>query len=94
MNFTHNQISELLLKIANSHNGSNILLQMTLEVFMKSERSLHKEEKPDDLVNGYPFRKAKGNDKELVLKVPRTRSSTFYPALLSILRGRVDHRTD
>ena len=31
MNFTHAQISELLLEIANSENGTNLLIQMTLE---------------------------------------------------------------
>jgi hypothetical protein len=41
MDFTHAQISELLLEVANSENGTNLLMQMTLETFMKSERSLH-----------------------------------------------------
>jgi hypothetical protein len=40
MNFTHTQISELLLDIANSENGTNLLMQMTLNSFMKSERHL------------------------------------------------------
>ena len=36
MNFTQEQISELLLEIANSENGSNLLMQLTLNAFMKS----------------------------------------------------------
>jgi hypothetical protein len=46
MDFTHAQISELLLEIANSENVTNLLMQMTLETFMKSERSLHQQENP------------------------------------------------
>jgi putative transposase len=93
MNFTHNQISELLLNIANSENGSNILFQMTLETFMKSERGLHQLENPTDYANGFRARKARGYGKEMVLKVPRTRSGTFYPALLGVLRDEdEEHR--
>ena len=40
MNFTQEQISELMLDIANSENGTNLLMQMTLNAFMKSERQL------------------------------------------------------
>ena len=46
MNFTQEQISELLLNIANSENGTNLLMQMTLNAFMKSERQLHQQENP------------------------------------------------
>lgn len=93
MNFTHTQISELLLEIANSENGSNLLMQMTLETFMKSERVLHQQENPTDYANGFRERKARGYGKELVLKIPRTRSGTFYPALLGVLRDEdEEHR--
>lgn len=93
MNFTHTQISELLLDIANSENGSNLLFQMTLEAFMKSERCLHQIENPTDYANGFRDRKARGYGKEMVLKVPRTRSGTFYPALLGVLRDEdEEHR--
>jgi hypothetical protein len=44
MDFTHTQISELLSDLANSENGTNLLLQMTLNAFMKSEHHLHQEE--------------------------------------------------
>ena len=56
MNFTHAQISELLLEIANSENGTNLLMQMTLETFMKSERSLHQINNPTDYANGFRTR--------------------------------------
>jgi putative transposase len=93
MNFTHAQISELLLEVANSENGTNLLMQMTLEAFMKSERGLHQLENPTDYGNGFRTRRAHGFGKEMVLKVPRTRSGTFYPALLGILRNEdEEHR--
>jgi hypothetical protein len=38
MSFTHAQIFDLLLDLANSENGTNLLMQMTLNAFMKSER--------------------------------------------------------
>ena len=44
MNFTQEQISELMLNIANSENGTNLLMQMTLNAFMKSKRQLHQQE--------------------------------------------------
>jgi transposase-like protein len=93
MDFTHAQISELLLEVANSENGTNLLMQMTLETFMKSERSLHQQENPLDYGNGFRTRTANGFGKEMVLKVPRTRSGTFYPALLGVLRNEdEEHR--
>ena len=58
MNFTQDQISELMLDIANSENGTNLLMQMTLNAFMKSERHLHQQSNPLDYANGYRERKA------------------------------------
>ncbi|MEB3800114.1 IS256 family transposase [Flavobacterium columnare] len=93
MDFTHAQISELLLEVANSENGTNLLMQMTLETFMKSERVLHPLENPTDYANGFRTRTTNGFGKEMVLKVPRTRSGTFYPALLGVLRNEdEEHR--
>ena len=87
MNFTHEQISGLMLDLANSENGTNLLMQLTLNAFMKSERHLHQQENSDDYANGYRERKARGFGKEMVLKVPRTRDGSFYPVLLTVLRN-------
>jgi transposase-like protein len=93
MNFTQEQISELMLNIANSENGTNLLMQMTLNAFMKSECHLHQRENPDTYANGYRERKARGFGKEMVLKVPRTRDGGFYPVLLNVLRDEdEEHR--
>ncbi|MDQ0476267.1 transposase, partial [Chryseobacterium sp. MDT2-18] len=92
MNFTQEQISDLLLNVANSENGSNLLMQLTLNAFMKSERHLHQQENEGDYCNGYRERKAKGFGKEMILKVPRTRNGTFYPVLLNVLRNEDEER--
>lgn len=93
MNFTQEQISELMLNIANSENGTNLLMQMTLNAFMKSERHLHQQSNPRDYANGFRERKARGFGNEMVLKVPRTRNGTFYPVLLNVLRNEdEEHR--
>ena len=93
MNFTQEQISELMMNIANSENGTNLLMQMTLNAFMKSERHLHQQDNPMDYANGYRERKARGFGKEMVLKVPRTRNGSFYPVLLNVLRNEdEEHR--
>jgi len=66
---------------------------MRLETFMKSERGLHQLENPTDYANGFRTRTTNGLGKEMVLKVPRTRSGTFYPALLGVLRNEdEEHR--
>ena len=67
MNFTQEQIcfacsskaigSELMMNIANSENGTNLLMQMTFNIFMKSERHLHQQDNPMDCANGYRERK-------------------------------------
>lgn len=92
MNFTQEQISDLLLNVANSENGSNLLMQLTLSAFMKSERHLHQQENEGDYANGYRERKASGFGKEMILKVPRTRNGTFYPVLLNVLRNEDEER--
>ena len=65
---------------------------MTLEAFMKAERSLHQQENPGEYANGYRYTKAIAHSKELVLKVPRTRKGLFYPSLLAIIRNEQEER--
>ena len=44
MNFTQEQISDLLFDLANEKGGTHLLLNLTLDAFMKAERSLHQKE--------------------------------------------------
>ena len=85
MNFTQDQITEILQDIANKKDGFNEIMKLSLEVLMKSERKIHLEEN-NDYANGYRPRKIKGFGKEIALSVPRTRAGEFYPILLGILR--------
>lgn len=91
MNFTQEQISDILFDLANT-GGTHLLLNLTLNAFMKSERSLHQQENPEEYGNGYHYCKATGQGKELELKVLRTRSGLFYPLLLAIIRNEDEDR--
>ena len=53
-----------MLNIANSENGTNLLMQMTLNAFMKSEHHLDQKKKTDTYANGYRERKALDFGKE------------------------------
>ena len=44
MNFTQEQISNLLFDLASEKGGTHLLLNLTLDAFMKAERSLHQKE--------------------------------------------------
>jgi putative transposase len=92
MNFTHAQISEILLDLANSDNGLELLMKMVLETLMKSERELHRLSNPTDYANGYRPRKTNAFGKEIALKVPRTRSGSFYPVLLSVINDEQEEQ--
>jgi len=85
MNFTQEQISDILLEYAKGNDGFNSIMKISLEVLMKSERLLYQSENKD-YSNGYRTRKMQGYGKEIVLSVPRTRSGEFYPVLLGILK--------
>ncbi len=91
MNFTQEQISDILVELANK-GGTHLLLNLTLNAFMKAERSLHQQENPGEYGNGYRYCKAMGEGKELLLKVPRTRSGMFYPSLLAVIRDEDEER--
>jgi len=91
MNFTQEQITEILQDVANEKDGFNKIMKLSLEVLMKSERKLHQEES-GDYANGYRPRFIKGFGKEIGLSVPRTRKGDFYPILLGILRDEDTER--
>lgn len=92
MNFTQEQISDLLFDLASKKGGTHLLLNLTLDAFMKAERSLHQKENSGEYANGYRYCKAIAQSKELVLKVPRTRSGMFYPSLLAVIRNEDEER--
>lgn len=88
MNFTQEQISDLLFDLASEKGGTHLLLNLTLDAFMKAELFFHQKENPGEYANGYLYCKAIAQSKELVLKAPRTRSGMFYPSLLAVFAMR------
>jgi hypothetical protein len=47
MNFTQEQITEILLNIANKKEGFNLIMKMTLDALMRSERKIFQEDNLD-----------------------------------------------
>ncbi len=91
MNFTQEQITEILLDVANKKEGFNSIMKMSLDALMRSERKIFQESN-DEYANGYRPRSVQGFGKEIVLSVPRTRSGGFYPLLLGIIRDEDQER--
>lgn len=87
LNFTQEQITKILTSVASEKDGMHKVMALSLEAMMRAERSLHNEQQ-NDVSNGYRPVKAFGQGQQLRLQVPRSRNSSFYPVLLSILRGQ------
>ena len=65
MHFTQEQISDILFESTNKR-SAHLLLNLTLNALMKTERSWHRQEYGND----YRYCKATGHNRELVLKIP------------------------
>jgi hypothetical protein len=52
MNLTQEQITEILLEIANKKDGFNTIMKISLDALMRSERKIFQEEH-SDYTNGY-----------------------------------------
>lgn len=87
MEFTHEQISEIISEITNGESGLEGLIKQGLESLMISERRFHNEEL-SDVSNGYRDRRVCHGGKVFELRVPHSRHSNFYPMLLGILKDQ------
>ncbi|HTO14668.1 MAG TPA: IS256 family transposase [Edaphocola sp.] len=87
MNFTQEQISELLLTIANQKDGYRILLQKSLEAIMQAERAQFNE-LHSDYSNGYRFSKVCVHNGKMELLIPRSRHHNFYPLILALIKDQ------
>ncbi|MDD4685602.1 MAG: IS256 family transposase, partial [Bacteroidales bacterium] len=87
MHFTQPQIYEVLEHVLSKEDGLEQILKMSLESLMKSERTIHNEFNLDSS-NGFRPRKTFGRGKILELRVPRTRSGSFYPLILALLKDQ------
>ena len=87
MEFTPEQITELISEITNGEQGFQGLVKQGLESLMHSERAVHNAEH-NDVSNGYRDRRVCYDRKVFELRVPRSRNSNFYPMLLGVLKDQ------
>ncbi|OUN62593.1 IS256 family transposase [Butyricimonas sp. An62] len=87
MEFTHEQISEIISEITNGELGLQGLVKQGLESLMLSERDLHNETR-GDVSNGFRGRRVCHGGKVFELRVPRSRNNHFYPMLLGVLKDQ------
>jgi putative transposase len=87
MNFTQEQISELLLTIANQKDGYRLLLQQSLEAIMRAEREQFNNTNGDSS-NGYRFSSVFAHKSKMELTVPRSRHHNFYPLILALIKDQ------
>jgi len=58
------------------------VIPMVLESIMRNEREIYLEEHPEEYANGYYNRCFYYKNTPMDIKVPRTRTSNFYPAAI------------
>lgn len=87
MEFTREQISEIISEITNGELGLQGLVKQGLESLMLSERALHNETR-GDVSNGFRGRRVCHGGKVFELRVPRSRNNHFYPMLLGVLKDQ------
>lgn len=87
MNFTQDQIREILGQIAQGENGYQKILQLSIEAIMRSERSEFNRIKGDSS-NGYRLSSVLGHGGKLELVVPRSRHHNFYPLILALIKDQ------
>ena len=87
MEFTHEQITEIISEITNGEQGFQGLVKQGLESLIHSERTVHNSEH-NDVSNGYRARRVCHGGKVFELRVPRSRNSNFYPMLLGALKDQ------
>ncbi len=91
MNFTHEQITEILSDFSSKkENGYQTILKIALEALMKAEREEFKDLN-SDVSNGFRKRSVYSNGYSIELAVPRTRANNFYPLILALVR---DHNEE
>ena len=87
MNFTQDQVREILGQIAQGENGYQKILQLSIEAIMRSERTEFNQLKGDSS-NGYRLSSVLGHGGKLELVVPRSRHHNFYPLILALIKDQ------
>ena len=92
MEFTKEQLSELISKHSEKENGLQDLMEMMLEHLMLLERKeyLNKEGLRGNKCNGFRPGRTYGHGRTLNFRIPRDRYGNFHPCILAILREQED----
>ena len=90
MEFTKEQLSELICKHTEKENGLQDLMEIMLESLMVSERReyLQEEGLAGNKCNGYRPGRTYGHGRTLTFRIPRDRYGNFHPRILAILRDQ------
>ncbi len=88
MNLTKKQTEEVLSNFLEQKNGLNEVLQMMLNAMMYSERKEHLTESIINKANGYRQGNVFGYGKQIELRIPRDRQSSFTPTILALFRDQ------
>ena len=90
MDFTKEQLSEVLCKHAERENGLQDLMEIMIESMMVAERReyLREDGLPGDKGNGFRMGHTYGQGRTLTFRIPRDRYSNFHPRILAVLRSQ------
>jgi transposase-like protein len=88
MNFTKEQISQLMCKHAEKENGLHDLLEIMIESIMVAERTEFLTTSSGNKGNGYRQGHTYGHGRKLEFRIPRDRYGNFHPQILAILRDQ------
>ena len=90
MDFTKEQLSEVLCKHAERENGLQDLLEIMIESMMVAERReyLREDGLPGDKGNGFRTGHTYGQGRTLTFRIPRDRYGSFHPQILAVLRNQ------
>ena len=87
MEFTQEQMSEIISSLTNGKEGFQELIRLGMESLMKSEREIYNSQ-TNDVSNGYRDRRVYHDGQMFEIRVPRSRESNFYPVLLGVLKDQ------
>jgi len=88
MNLTKKQTEEVLSNFLDKENGLNTVLEMMLNAMMYSERQSYLTENANNKGNGFRSGNVFGYGKQIELRIPRDRQSSFMPTILALFRDQ------
>ena len=86
MDWTKEQLSELICKHSERENGLHDLMEIMIESMMIAERREYLPTAPGNKGNGYRPGHTYGRGKVLSFRIPRDRYGNFHPQILAVLR--------